>query len=117
MWGILADALSRHLPAQRGALYLTFSLANAERLERMLTMAGFRNVRVERQVREGIVGSFEDYWAPIEAGTALMPQAYLALPEPSRRLVREGVRERLSEFESNGRLTLSVEMLIGAGRA
>jgi hypothetical protein len=31
--------------------------------------------------------------------------------------VREEVRKRLSRFESNGRLLMSVEMLIGKGRA
>ncbi len=46
-----------------------------------------------------------------------MPQAYLALPEPSRRAVREEVQARLSGFKSNGRLVMSVEMLIAAGRA
>jgi hypothetical protein len=44
-------------------------------------------------------------------------QAYLSLPEPTRRAVREEVRARLSQFESNGRFVISVEMLIGAGRA
>jgi len=113
----LADALSRHLPDQREALHLSFALADTERLEHLLRMAGFRDVRVKREVRQGTVESFDDYWAPIEAGTRQMPQAYLALPESSRRAVREEVRARLAEFESGGRLVMSVEMLIGAGRA
>jgi hypothetical protein len=46
-----------------------------------------------------------------------MPQAYLALPELSRRAVREEVQARLAEFESGGHLVMDVEMLIGAGRA
>jgi len=54
---------------------------------------------------------------PIEAGTGQMPQAFLALPESSRRAVREEVNARLSEFESNGRIAMSLEMLIAAGRA
>ncbi len=57
-----------------------------------------------------IIESFEDYWGPIKAGTGQMPQAYLALPEPRRRAVREEVHERLSRFESNGRLLMSVEI-------
>jgi hypothetical protein len=31
--------------------------------------------------------------------------------------VREEVRARLMDFESDGRLTMGIEMLIGAGRA
>jgi hypothetical protein len=117
MWGILAETLSRYLPDQREALHLSFALADAERLRRMLGMAGFRDVRVRREIRQGIIESFDDYWASIEAGTGQMPQAYLALPEPIRGAVREEVQARLAEFESDGRLVMSVEMLIGAGRA
>jgi len=40
-----------------------------------------------------------------------------ALPESSRRAVREEVRARLAEFESGGRLVMTVEMLIAAGCA
>jgi ubiquinone/menaquinone biosynthesis C-methylase UbiE len=117
MWGVLADALSRHLPDQREALHLSFALADPERLEHLFRMAGFRDVRVKREARQGTIESFDDYWAPIEAGTGQMPQAYLALPESSRRAVREEVQARLAEFESGGRLVMDVEMLIGAGRA
>jgi len=46
-----------------------------------------------------------------------MPLAYLTLPKAQRRAVREEVRAGLAKFESNGRLELGVEMLIGAGRA
>lgn len=46
-----------------------------------------------------------------------MPQAYLALPESSRRTVREEVQARLAEFESGGRIVMKIEMLIGVGRA
>ena len=117
MWGIFAEALSRHLPAQRDVLHLTFALADTERLAHLLRMAGFRDVHVQRETREGIIESFDAYWSPIEAGTGQLPQAYLALPASTRRAVREEVEARLGAFESGGRLVLSVEMLIGAGQA
>jgi len=117
MWGILADALSRFLPEQRDILHLGFALADQKRLEGLLAGAGFRDIRVEREKREDVVESFDDYWDPIEAGVGSLPQAYLALSKADRRLVREEVRERLSPFESYGRLFMSVEMLIGRGRA
>src|SRR5262249_22842647 len=41
MWGVLADALSRHLPDQRETLHLSFALADAARLEHLLKIAGF----------------------------------------------------------------------------
>jgi ubiquinone/menaquinone biosynthesis C-methylase UbiE len=117
MAGILADAISRFLPEQRNILYLSFALADPKRLEDLLASAGFRDVRVGREIREYIIESFDDYWKPIEAGIGSLPQAYLALSEPDRRSVREEVRERLSRFESNGQLLMRIEMLIGKGRA
>lgn len=117
MWGVLADVLSSHLPDQRESLHLSFALADPARLEHLLKMAGFRDVRVKRQTRQGVIESFADYWGPIEAGTGQMPQAYLSLPESTRRAVREEVRARLARFESGGRIVMTVEMLIGAGRA
>jgi len=117
MWGVLAEALSRHLPEQRDVLHLTFALADTERLAYLLRMAGFRDLHVQRETREGIIESFDEYWSPIEAGTGQLPQAYLALPASRRQAVREEVEARLGAFESGGRLVMSVEMLIGAGRA
>ena len=117
MWGILAESLSRHLPDQREVLNLSFSLADPGRLEQMLAAAGFREVRVIPETRDGIVETFEEFWAAIEAGTGQQPLIYLGLPEQERRAVREEVRAGLAQFESNGRLKMSVEMLIGTGRA
>jgi hypothetical protein len=86
-------------------------------VEDLLTNADFRDVGVERAKREDVIESFDDYWELIEAGVGSLPQAYLSLPEADRRLVREEVRARLLPFESNGRLLMSVEMLIGRGQA
>jgi len=108
MWGILADAISRFVPALRYTLYLSFSLADPKRLEGLLTGAGFRDIRVEHETREAITESFDEYWEPIEAGIGSIPQSYLTLSDADRRSVREDVRTRLSPFESNGKLIMSV---------
>ena len=117
IWGVLADVLSQFVPEQRDLLYLSFALADANRLEHLLASAGFRDVRVERVRREDTIGSFDEYWDPIEAGMGSMPQVYIALSETDRRAVREEVKSRLSPFVSNGHLIMSIEMLIGVGRA
>jgi ubiquinone/menaquinone biosynthesis C-methylase UbiE len=117
MWGILADVLSRFLPELRPVLFLSFALHDTIRLEAMLAGAGFREVRVERTTREDSFENFADYWEPIEAGVGSIPHAYLRLGVADRRAVREEVRSRLSPFASNGKLSMSVEMLIGSGRA
>jgi len=117
MWGLLAEALGRHLPDQRAELQRSFALADVARLETLFVAAGFHDVRVTRETREATVDSFDQYWAPIETGPGQMPQAYRALPETGRTAVRKEVQDRISQFELNGRLTMSVEMLIGVGRA
>ena len=117
MWGNLADVLSCFLPQSRDVLFLSFALHDPNRLEAMLIGAGFRDARVERTSREGSFESFADYWEPIEAGVGSMPQAFLRLAAADRQAVREEVRSRLSRFEQNGKLRMSVEMLIGSARA
>lgn len=117
MWGPLACALGRQLPDQRNAFQLSFSLGDAGRLGQMFVAAGFRDVRVERETRGGVIGSFDEYWDAIEAGTGQMPLAYLTLSEARRKAVREEVRAALLPCMSKGRLEMSVEMLIGVGRA
>jgi ubiquinone/menaquinone biosynthesis C-methylase UbiE len=117
MWGALADVISSFLPELREVLFLSFALHDPNRLESMLVGAGFREVRVERTAREDSFESFADYWEPIEAGVGSIPQAYLRLVPADRRAVCEEVRSRLSCFEVSGKLRMSVEMLIGSGRA
>jgi SAM-dependent methyltransferase len=117
MWGNLADVLSRFLTELRGILFLSFGLNDPNRLEAMLVGAGFRDVRVERTTRDDSFESFADYWEPIEDGVGSIPQAYLRLAAADRRAVREEVQSRLLRFEANGKLRMSVEMLIGSGRA
>src|SRR5262249_7721672 len=117
MWGALAETLTRHLPDQRDVLNLSFALADAGRPDQLLAAAGFREISVKREIRASEFESFDDYWNPIEEGTGSLPQAYLALPESSRRAVRAEVHDRLARFESGSRLVMSVEMLIASGLA
>jgi hypothetical protein len=117
MWGVLANTLCRYLPNLARELQLSFGLAGPGRLEGLLASAAFRDICVETVTREGAYPSFEEYWAAIESGTGLIPQAYRMLPAPSRAEVRDAVRERLTPFERDGRLVMGVEMVIGSGRA
>jgi len=117
LWGVLAATLSHYLPDHRDTLHLSFALSDAGHLEGLFATSGFQHIRVTRETRATPFESFEEYWAPIERAAGSMPQAYRALPENDRRAVREEVRARLEQFEANGQLEMSVEMLIGAGSA
>ena len=59
------------------------------------------------------------YAAGLVVGADVAPAVLQAaeLPEPERQVVRAEVKAGLSRFASNGRLHISVEMLIGGGRA
>lgn len=116
-FSILADALSGFLPERREQLHLTWALGDQAQFETLFADAGFRDIRVARETRADTMESFEEYWAPIETGTGQQPQIYRALPEADRRAVRERVRKGLVQFETDGKLSMSVEMLIGRGRA
>src|SRR6185437_14375295 len=83
--GALAEALGRRLPEQGDVLHLSFALSDQAHLAHLM------------------------------GGTGIMPQAYRALAESERRAVREEVHDRLRQFEVDGRLVMSLEMLIGAG--
>jgi SAM-dependent methyltransferase len=117
MWGMPADAVGRLRPDLKNIFYLSFSLSDPTRLEGLLAGAGFSDVHIEREERKALTESFDEYWAPIEAGIGSIPQSYLTLSNAERCSVREEVRERLAPFVSGGKLRMSVEMLIGSGRA
>jgi ubiquinone/menaquinone biosynthesis C-methylase UbiE len=117
MWGILANAIAHLRPNLRNILYLSFALHDPRRLEELFSSAGFKDVEVVQEARGDTIESFDDYWAPIERGIGSIPQAYLSLSDEERRSVREQVKSRLSSFETDGKLVLAVEMLIGKGRA
>lgn len=79
--------------------------------------AGFADVAVERQQRQDTLDSFAAYWRTVEAGEGMLPQAYRTLPPTNQREVRDEVQAVLAKYVVDGHLELSLEMLIGAGRA
>jgi hypothetical protein len=87
--GMLADALNRHFPAQREAIYSPTSLGDPARLDRLLRDAGFQDVSVVAETREIAFASFDEYWGGVEAGAGKLGQFYLELPQDARRAVRD----------------------------
>jgi ubiquinone/menaquinone biosynthesis C-methylase UbiE len=115
VYGVLIDALSRQLPAERDVLYLPSSLADVDRFHALLAGAGFRDVVVTPERRTLGFDSFEDYWEAIEAGAGRLGQFYVGLPPDRRRVVRDEVERGMSPFVVGGRLVLEVEAFIGRG--
>jgi hypothetical protein len=117
MWGIVSDELCRVMPAQRHVLQLSFALSDPARLATMSRDAGFTQVDVQRVVKEDTVTDFDSYWRALERGTGAIPQIYRMLRESARRSIRQRTLTRLSEFRHRDTLAMSVETLIGTGRA
>jgi hypothetical protein len=98
--------------------FLSFSLSDPEQLELLFSKAGFREGRVASVRREDTIGSFDEYWLPIEAGIGSIAKVYFTLTEANRRAVRDEVRARLAPYElPDGKLHMGIEMLIDSGRA
>ena len=80
--------------------------------------AGFQDIRVEQIRREGTIDGFDDYWAPIEEGVGQIPQTYHALDEADRRSVRrKSTHGWLNTRRADGKMTMAVEVLVGARQA
>lgn len=114
--GIMIDAMSRHLPEQRTALHMTWSLADSGRLEALLKAAGFTHTAVASERRPIEFEGFDDFWAPIEAGGSRASQAYLKAPEALRRRIRDELREQMERYAHGSRLVLDCEILVAVGR-
>jgi hypothetical protein len=93
------------------------SVRRTERLKQLPLGASFSDIAVERQQHQDTLESFAAYWRTVENGVGTLPQANRALPPANQREVRNEVHARLAKYVSDGQLELSLETLIGAGRA
>ena len=95
--------------------YTTLPLADADILERLLTGAGLKAVRVTRETRVHRFTSFDEYWQPFETGGGRHGQLYMRLSVPVRLTVRDTVRRRMRPFCTDGCLEMEADVFFGAG--
>ncbi|KUL44083.1 class I SAM-dependent methyltransferase [Streptomyces regalis] len=91
-----AETLTSPGPAVR-FLHAIFDLADPAELHRLLTEAGFRNVRVTRATRT-VRCSSAHAWVEAFLGAAPLPE----IPEPERETVASKVMGRLTPCAANG---------------
>ena len=115
--GLVAVALGRRMPTERDELLLPFALANPAEVESILLKAGFRNVRVTREVREARFESFDDFWTPYEQGGGRLGQAYLSLPLAVRGDVQRDVNRQLADFTLDAPITMTLEAYLATAAA
>jgi ubiquinone/menaquinone biosynthesis C-methylase UbiE len=116
IYGMFHGAVARQLPEQAQEIMIGFSLSDNLRVEGLFRTAGFTDVRVVSDVRELHFESFDDYWKPFETGGSRVSELYHRLPAEKRRAVRDEVRQRAAQFESAGRLAMTVESLFALAR-
>ena len=108
-------ALARHAPHLTETAERMFSLEDAARLRSLFQDAGFRNVETATEAQRITRPSFAAYFEPYERGGGAIGQAYAALPEETRRTVREEVRRALGD--TGGPFGIECQIRLARGTA
>lgn len=106
--------VARHIPALAHATARTFALADAAKLGRLFTEAGFRDIETNIEKHTFVLPSFDAYYGPFERGGGSTGQALMSLPESTRRVIREEMRRALGD--DGGPVNIEVEIRIASGR-
>jgi ubiquinone/menaquinone biosynthesis C-methylase UbiE len=106
--------IGRYVPSLAPAAARLFSLGDEQHLRGLFAQAGFGDVEVFTQVKRASFSSFDAYFEPVEKGGGSPGQAYVTLPEETRRAVREEVRHELGD--TGGTIEIEVELRFACGR-
>jgi SAM-dependent methyltransferase len=107
-------AIARHVPSFMEASARVFSLGDERKLRSLFEAASFREVEITTETHRFVLPSFDDYFEPFEQGAGSPGQAFVQLPEETRRSVREEVRHDLGD--AGGPIEIEVEYRFGSGR-
>jgi SAM-dependent methyltransferase len=91
-----------HIPAPQPGTPGIFSLADPERIRALVTGAGFGEPQIDEFPVTWAFDSFDGYWKFVSKTAGSLALAIAALPEDEREDVRETLRERTTQFESDG---------------
>jgi ubiquinone/menaquinone biosynthesis C-methylase UbiE len=107
-------AIARHAPSLMEATARVFSLGDETKLKSLFEAANFRDVEITTQTHRFVSPSFAAYFEPFEQGAGSPGQAFVSLPEETRRIVREEVRRDLGD--TGGKIEIEVEYRFGSGQ-
>jgi ubiquinone/menaquinone biosynthesis C-methylase UbiE len=106
--------IARHVPGLAPAAARVFSLGDEWRLRSLFVDAGFEDIEISTHAHRFPVESFDAYFEHVERGWGSAGEAFVALPEAMRRLVREEVRSDVGD--SGGPIEIEVEFRFASGR-
>jgi ubiquinone/menaquinone biosynthesis C-methylase UbiE len=107
-------AIARHVPSFAASATRVFSLGDEHKLRALFEQAGFVDVKMMIHSRRFPHPSFEAYFEHVERGWGSAGQAFVALPEETRRAVREDIRREVGD--DGGPIEIEVEFMVGSGR-
>jgi SAM-dependent methyltransferase len=106
--------IAKHVPSLNEAVTRTFALGEASRLESLFAKAGFLDIDSHTVKHTFVLPSFDAYYGPFERGGGSTGQALAALPDETRRAVREEVRRYFGD--AGGPIESETEYRIASGR-
>jgi ubiquinone/menaquinone biosynthesis C-methylase UbiE len=106
--------IAKHVPALAEAVNRTFALSDPTRLQLLFTEAGFEDIETHTVKHAFVLPSFDAYYGPFERGGASTGQALAALPDETRKAVREEVRRYFND--TGGPIKSETEYRIASGR-
>jgi len=106
--------ISRYVPSLAEAVTRSFALGGASQLQLLFNEAGFADFETHTVRHTFVLPSFDAYYGPFERGGASTGQALAALPEETRRAVRDEVRRGLAD--TGGPVEVEAEYRIASGR-
>jgi ubiquinone/menaquinone biosynthesis C-methylase UbiE len=107
-------AIARYVPSLAEAAARVFSLGDELKLRSLFEAAHFQDVEITTESHRFMLPSFDAYFKPFEQGAGSPGQAFISLPEQTRRAVREEVRRDLED--TGGSIEVEVEYRFGSGR-
>ena len=107
-------AIARHVPSLMEATARIFSLGDETKLRSLFVAANFRDVEITTETHRFALPSFDTYFEPFEQGAGSPGQAFVSLPEETRRSVREEMRRDVGD--TGGPIEIEVEYRFGSGR-
>jgi ubiquinone/menaquinone biosynthesis C-methylase UbiE len=106
--------IAKHVPGLAEAVTRSFALGDGALLESLFAEAGFSDIESHTVTHRFVLPSFDAYYGPFERGGGSTGQALAALPEETRKMVREEVRRYFGD--AGGPITSETEYRIASGR-
>jgi len=107
-------AIARHVPSYGSSADRIFSLGDERKLRALFEQAGFSNLGITIHSHSFPHASFDAYFEHIERGWGSAGQAFVALPEEIRRVVRDEIRREVGD--TGGPIEIEVEFMFASGQ-